>query len=330
MDTKTGAGLETIGEPWLWAVFGAMVLVMLIVDLVLVGRGQQKEISFRESAIWSCVWVGISLLFAAGLWWYLEGQAGPEVATDRTLEFLAGYLIEKSLAVDNVFVWLMIFSFFGVPLALQKRVLAYGVVGAILMRAVLIFVGAWALARFHWILYVFGAILLFTGVKMWVMAEQKPDLANNPLLKWLGRHIPSTPVLHGERFFVREQGVRLATPLFFALVFVEFSDLVFAVDSIPAIFAVTSDPFIVLTSNVFAILGLRAMYFLLAGMAERFSLLKYGLAAVLVFIGAKMMLIDLYKIPIAVSLAVVATLIGTSIVLSLKSTAGRERGAPPP
>ena len=272
------------------------------------------------------MWVAISLLFAAGLWWYLDGQLGRELATDRTLEFLAGYLIEKSLAVDNVFVWLMIFSFFGVPLALQKRVLAYGVVGAILMRAVLIFVGAWALSRFHWILYVFGAILLFTGVKMWVMAEHKPDLANNSLLKWLGRRIPSTPTLQGEKFFVREDGVLLATPLFFALVFVEFSDLVFAVDSIPAIFAVTSDPFIVLTSNVFAILGLRAMYFLLAGMAERFSLLKYGLAAVLVFIGAKMMLIDLYKIPIAVSLAVVATLIGTSIVLSLKSSAGNKEG----
>ena len=317
--------IETIGEPWLWAVFGAMVLVMLVIDLVLVGRGAQKEISFRDSVVWSCVWVVVSLLFAAGLWWYLDGQAGREVATERTLEFLAGYLIEKSLAVDNVFVWLVIFSFFGVPLYLQKRVLAYGVVGAILMRAVLIFIGAWALARFHWILYVFGALLLFTGVKMWLMADHKPDLANNAVLKWLGRHIPSTQQLHGEKFFVRENGLLLATPMFFALVFVELSDLVFAVDSIPAIFAVTSDPFIVLTSNVFAILGLRAMYFLLAGMAERFSLLKYGLAAVLVFIGMKMLLLDIYKIPIAVSLAVVATLIGTSIVLSLKAAA---RGTP--
>ena len=324
----TNTGMETIGEPWLWSVFGGMVVVMLLIDLVLVGRGSQQAISFRESVIWSCVWVAVSLLFAAGLWWYLEGHAGTEIANERTLEFLAGYLIEKSLAVDNVFVWLMIFSFFGVPLHLQKRVLAYGVVGAILMRAGLIFIGAWALAHFHWILYVFGALLLFTGVKMWLLAEQKPDLANNPLLKWLGRHVPSTQGLHGEKFFVREQGVLLATPLFFALVFVEFSDLVFAVDSIPAIFAVTSDPFIVLTSNVFAILGLRAMYFLLAGMAERFSLLKYGLAAVLVFIGLKMMLLDVYKIPIAVSLAVVATLIGTSIVLSLKSAAGGGKQAP--
>jgi tellurite resistance protein TerC len=234
------------------------------------------------------------------------------------MEFVTGYLIEKSLAVDNVFIWLMLFAFFGIPLELQKRVLVYGVLGAIVMRTAMIFAGAWLIAQFHWILYLFGAFLLVTGVKMWWFANEQPDLASNPVLKWLRGHMKISEGLHGERFFIRQDGIRYATPLFLALVLVEISDLIFAVDSIPAIFAITGDPFIVLTSNVFAILGLRAMYFLLADMAGRFSLLKYGLAAVLVFIGVKMLLIDLYKIPVGFSLAVVATFIGFSIVLSLR------------
>ena len=239
---------------------------------------------------------------------------------------MTGYLIEKSLAVDNVFVWLMLFSFFGIPLELQKRILVFGVLGAIVMRTIMIFAGAWLITQFHWILYVFGAFLLITGIKMWWFADAKPDLENNAILKWLRGHMKVTDKLHGERFFVMQDGVRYATPLFLALVLVEISDLIFAVDSIPAIFAITSDPFIVLTSNVFAILGLRAMYFLLADMANRFSLLKYGLAAVLVFIGLKMILIDIYKIPVGFSLAVVATFIGISIGLSLrKEMLERER-----
>jgi tellurite resistance protein TerC len=259
------------------------------------------------------------------LWWYLDGAAGREIANSKALEFITGYLIEKSLAVDNVFVWLMLFSFFAVPLELQKRVLIYGVIGAIVMRTVMIFAGAWLIAQFHWILYVFGAFLLLTGIKMWWFAEEKPDLENNRVVKWLRGHMKITTDLHGERFFVlkEEAGrvVRYATPLFLVLVLVEISDLIFAVDSIPAIFAITTDPFIVLTSNVFAILGLRAMYFLLAGVADRFSLLKYGLALVLMFIGGKMMLIDLYKIPVGVSLAVVAVIIGVSVWLSLRKQA---------
>ncbi len=310
--------METIGNVWLWTAFGSIVLVMLAIDLFLVGGGKQHRVSIREAASWSVVWVSVSFLFAAGLWWYLDGSAGRELANQKTLEFITGYLIEKSLAVDNVFVWLMLFAFFGIPLELQKRVLIYGVLGAILMRTAMIFAGAWLIAQFHWILYLFGAFLLVTGVKMWWFANEQPDLANNPLLKWLRGHMKITDGLHGERFFIRQDGVRYATPLFLALVLVEISDLIFAVDSIPAIFAITGDPFIVLTSNIFAILGLRAMYFLLADMAGRFSLLKYGLAAVLVFIGAKMLLIDLYKIPISVSLAVVATFIGISIALSLR------------
>lgn len=312
------ATIDTVGTAWLWGAFVAVVAVMLAVDLFLVGGGKQHRVSMREAAIWSVVWVGVSFLFAAGLWWVLDANAGRSLANQKALEFITGYLIEKSLAVDNVFVWLMLFAFFGIPLELQQRLLVLGVLGAIVMRAGIIFAGAWLIAQFHWVLYIFGAFLLVTGVKMWWFADEKPDLANNPVIKWLRGHMRITDSLHGEKFFVWQDGVRYATPMFLALVLVEFSDLIFAVDSIPAIFAITGDPFIVLTSNVFAILGLRAMYFLLADMANRFALLKFGLAAVLVFIGVKMLLIDLYKIPIGFSLAVVATFIGISIWLSLR------------
>ena len=320
--------METIGTWWMWASFFAIVLVMLAIDLLVVGGGKQHRVSLREAATWSGIWVGVSLLFAGVLWWYLDGAAGREVANAKTLEFVTGYLIEKSLAVDNVFVWLMLFSFFAIPLELQKRVLVLGVLGAIVMRTVMIFAGVWLIAQFHWLLYVFGAFLLVTGVKMWWFADEKPDLANNPVIRWIRGHMKVTDELHGERFFIsrNEVGrvVRYATPLFLVLVLVEITDLIFAVDSIPAIFAITTDPFIVLTSNIFAILGLRAMYFLLADMADRFSLLKYGLALVLMFIGAKMLLIDLYKIPVLFSLCVVASIIAASILLSLKKDA-RER-----
>ncbi len=317
--------METIGTWWMWAGFFAIVLVMLAIDLFVVGGDKQHRVSFKEAATWSGIWIAVSFLFAGALWWYLDGSVGREVANQKTLEYVTGYLIEKSLAVDNVFIWLMLFSFFAIPLELQKRVLVLGVLGAIVMRTIMIFAGVWLIAKFHWILYVFGAFLLITGIKMWWFADEKPDLANNPLIKWIRRHMKVTDTLHGERFFVmREDGgklVRYATPLFLVLVLVEISDLIFAVDSIPAIFAITTDPFIVLTSNVFAILGLRAMYFLLADMASRFSLLKYGLAMVLIFIGAKMLLIDIYKIPVLFSLGVVAAIIFTSIVLSLRKDA---------
>lgn len=322
--------METIGTWWMWASFFAIVLVMLAIDLLVVGGGKQHRVSLREAATWSGIWVGVSLLFAGVLWWYLDGAAGREVANAKTLEFVTGYLIEKSLAVDNVFVWLMLFSFFAIPLELQKRVLVLGVLGAIVMRTVMIFAGVWLIAQFHWLLYVFGAFLLVTGVKMWWFADEKPDLANNPVIRWIRGHMKVTDELHGERFFIsrNEAGrvVRYVTPLFLVLVLVEITDLIFAVDSIPAIFAITTDPFIVLTSNIFAILGLRAMYFLLADMADRFSLLKYGLALVLMFIGAKMLLIDLYKIPVMFSLCVVATIIAASILLSLRKDV-RERAS---
>ena len=261
--------METVGSLGMWVGFSVIVLIMLAINLFVVDGGKEHRVSMREAATWSCIWVSVAFLFAGALWWHLDGTAGRAVANETTLEFITGYLIEKSLAVDNVFVWPMLFSFFAIPMALQKRVLIYGVIGAIVMRTIMIFAGVWLIAKFHWLLYVFGAFLLITGIKMWIFAEQKPDLANNPVVKWIRGHMNVTDELHGERFFViKEVGgkwVRYATPLFLVLVLVEITDLIFAVDSIPAIFAITTDPFIVLTSNVFAILGLRAMYFLLAG-----------------------------------------------------------------
>lgn len=316
--------METIGSWWMWAGFTVIVLVMLAIDLFVVGGGKAHRVSMREAATWSAIWVAIAFLFAGALWWHVDGTSGRAVANETTLEFVTGYLIEKSLAVDNVFVWLMLFSYFAIPLELQKRVLIYGVIGAIVMRTIMIFAGVWLITKFHWLLYVFGAFLLITGIKMWLFAEQKPDLANNPVVKWIRGHMNVTNELHGERFFVMKQEsgkwVRYVTPLFIVLVLVEITDLVFAVDSIPAIFAITTDPFIVLTANVFAILGLRAMYFLLADMADRFSLLKYGLAIVLMFVGVKMMLIDIFKIPVLISLAIVTTIIAVSVVLSLRKS----------
>jgi tellurite resistance protein TerC len=301
----------------MWPALLAVVLIMLAIDMFLVGGGKQHRVSVKEAATWSVIWICVSLLFAGGLWWYLDTNYSRAFANDKVLEYITGYLIEKSLAIDNVFVWITLFGFFAIPLELQKRILLCGVVGAIFMRTAMIFAGAWLIAQFHWVLYLFGAFLLLTGIKMFWFADQKPDLEKNPVIRWLRGHMNITTSLHGTHFFVRQNGVRYATPLFLALVLVEISDLIFAVDSIPAIFAITSDPFIVLTSNIFAILGLRAMYFLLADMADRFSLLKYGLAIVLIFIGVKMLLIDVYKIPVGFSLAAVAAIIAASVGLSM-------------
>ena len=309
--------MELLGSWWMWTGFAAIVLALLLVDLLLVGGGKQHKVSLKEAAIWSLIWVAVAMAFNGAIWWYLDANAGREIANQKAMEFFTGYLIEKALAVDNVFVWLMLFSFFAIPIELQRRVLLYGVLGAIVMRTGMIFGGSWLISQFHWILYLFGAFLLFTGAKMLWMADKEPDMANNPLLRWLRGHMKISDTLHEERFFVVKQGVRYATPLFLVLILVEISDLIFAVDSIPAIFAITTDPFIVLTSNIFAIMGLRAMYFLLADFADRFVLLKYGLAVILLFIGAKMMLIDLFHIPIAISLGIVGLILLASMGLSL-------------
>lgn len=305
----------------IWAGFIFFVLAMLALDLFVLGGNKAHRVSAKEAGSWVAAWVTMACTFAGLLWWYLEANVGREMANRKTLEFIAGYLIEQSLSVDNMFVFVMIFSYFAVPPELQRRVLLYGVLGAIIMRAGMILAGVWLVSEFAWILYVFGAFLMATGIKMLVFAEQKPDLEKNPLLRWLRAHMRITPTFHGEKFFVRIDGVRWATPMFLVLMMIEASDLVFAVDSIPAIFAVTTDPFIVFTSNIFAIMGLRALYFLLADMAERFHLLKYGLALVLVFIGGKMLLAPWLHMPVQWSLAIVGSVILVSILLSLKFTA---------
>jgi tellurite resistance protein TerC len=310
----------SIGEPWMWVAFIVFVLVMLALDLFVFGGRKAHRVSVREAATWSLVWVSLALLFNAGLWWYLSGTAGPEIADRKALEFLTGYLIEKSLSVDNVFVFLLIFSSFHVAAEYQRRVLIYGVLGAIVLRAVMILAGAWLVREFNWVLYIFGAFLVVTGVRMLVMAEKEPDLNNNPVLKFARRHLRISDGHHGEKFAVVKDGVRYFTPLFLVLILIETSDVVFAVDSIPAIFAITTDPFIVFTSNIFAIMGLRALYFLLADVADRFHLLKYGLAMVLAFIGAKMLIAPWCHVPVAASLAIVAVLIGASVAASLIAT----------
>jgi len=309
--------IESTGTPILYLGFSLLVIVLLAVDFLVLKNQGAHRVSVREAAGWSVVWITIALAFCGWFWWYLDGRFGRELANEKALEYLTGYLIEKSLAVDNVFVWITLFSFFAVPAEFQKRVLLYGVLGAIVMRAVLIYVGALLLAEFHWILYIFGLFLLLTGVKMLIFANQKPDLEKNPLLRWMRGHMKITDKYHGEKFFVLKDGMRYATPMFVVLVLVEVTDLIFAVDSIPAIFAVTGDPFIVFTSNIFAILGLRAMYFLLVDTAERFHLLKYGLAVILMFIGVKMLLLDVYKIPVGIALGSVGLILLVSVAASL-------------
>jgi tellurite resistance protein TerC len=310
----------SIGEPWMWGAFIAFVLVMLVLDLFVFGGSKAHKVSVKEAATWSLVWVSMALLFNAGLWWYLSGTAGQEIADRKALEFLTGYLIEKSLSVDNVFIFLLIFSSFHIAAEYQRRVLIYGVLGAIVLRAIMILAGAWLVREFSWVLYIFGAFLVVTGIRMLVMAEKEPDLSKNPVLKFARRHLRISDEAHGEKFMVMKGGVRYFTPLFLVLILIEVSDLVFAVDSIPAIFAITTDPFIVFTSNIFAIMGLRALYFLLADVADRFHLLKYGLAMVLAFIGGKMLITPWYHVPVAASLLIVAVLISASVAASLIAT----------
>ncbi|EJB7925673.1 TerC family protein [Salmonella enterica] len=308
--------MNTVGTPLLWGGFAVVVVIMLSIDLLLQGRRGAHAMSMKQAAGWSILWVTLSLLFNAAFWWYLAETQGREVADPQALAFLTGYLIEKSLAVDNVFVWLMLFSYFSVPPALQRRVLVYGVLGAIVLRTIMIFAGTWLITQFEWLLYVFGAFLLFTGVKMALAKEDESGIGEKPMVRWLRGHLRMTDTIENEHFFVRKSGLLYATPLLLVLIMVELSDVIFAVDSIPAIFAVTTDPFIVLTSNLFAILGLRAMYFLLSGVAERFSMLKYGLAVILVFIGIKMLIVDFYHIPIAISLGVVFGILTITLVIN--------------
>jgi len=315
--------VDTIGSPLLWIGFLLFVLAMLAVDLGVFHR-KAHEVSLKEAGIWSAVWVALSAVFAAGVYGLFGGQ--------KALEFTTGYLIEKALAVDNIFVFVVIFTTFGIPAIYQHRVLFWGILGALVMRAAFILAGGAFLARFHWAIYVFGGILALTGLKLLVQRNQEVHPERNPVVRAFQRFFPVTPRLDGEHFTVKKDGRRFATPLLLALVAVEVTDLIFAVDSIPAIFAVTRDPFIVFTSNIFAILGLRSMYFLLAGIIHRFVYLKVGLSFVLMFVGAKMLLVDVFPVPIVVSLGVIAAILTISVVASLlrpasASPPARERAA---
>jgi tellurite resistance protein TerC len=316
---------ESVAPAWLWAVFIAIVIAALIIDFVVLKKQGAHEVGVKEAINWSIVWVALSFVFNGLFWWAVKDTTGDAaLANTKALEFLTGYLIEKSLAVDNIFVFLMIFTYFAVPPSYQKRVLMIGIIGAIVLRTIMILVGGWLLQQFHWILYIFGAFLILTGIKMWWAAGKEQSLDDNPALKLLRKILPVSKNYDGEKFWTLENGKKIATPLFMVICLVGLTDVIFAVDSIPAIFAITDDPFIVLTSNVFAILGLRAMYFLLAAVANKFHLLTYGLAVILVFIGTKMMLIDIFKIPVVISLLVVVGILAVTMIWSVKSSPKEE------
>jgi len=292
-----------------WILFNVFVLLMLALDLGVFHR-KTHEVSLREALTWTFVWVFLALVFNAVIFYWRGRQ--------QALEFFTGYLVEKALSVDNIFVFLMIFTYFQTPARYQHKVLFWGIIGALIMRVIFIFAGVALIEKFHFTIYIFGALLIFTGYKMFNHSNTRIDPEKNPVLRFFKKFMPVTPDLHGDRFFTKIDGRRYATPLFLVLILIETTDLIFAVDSIPAILAITQDQFIVYTSNVFAILGLRSLYFALAGVVHRFWLLSYGLAVVLIFVGIKMILIDLYKIPIEFSLLFIATIITGSVFLSLR------------
>jgi tellurite resistance protein TerC len=316
---------------WLYLAFTGLVVLLLVVDLGVFHR-KAHAVSFREASVWSVVWIILSLGFALLLYqyalWKFPQDArllaipgfDPQAAAQQVgLEFLTGYVVEKSLSVDNIFVFVVIFGYFAVPAKYQHRVLFYGILGALIFRAIFISIGS-ALMQYHWVILIFGAFLIITGLKMMFAAEKEVRPDRNLLIRLFRKLVPTTQELSGQRFFIRARGVLYATPLFVALLFLEMSDIIFAIDSVPAIFALTSEPLIVFTSNIFAILGLRAMYFMLAGAVDKFHLLKYGLAVVLIFVGLKMVWLNgLYdgKFPIAISLGVISGVIAGSIILSL-------------
>ena len=309
--------IPSIESPLAWVALIIFVTAALGADFMMLRQQGSRIISFKAALQWSLIWIALALFFCAGLWLALDFSVGRSLADLKAGEFLTGYVIEKSLSVDNLFVFLMLFTAFKVPLLQQKKALMIGIIAAIGLRILLILVGAWLISRFSWIMYIFGLFLLYTGLKMVIGEEEELDLKNSHLLKWMNNHLTITHEYHGSALTLIKDGNRVFTPLFLVVAVIGVTDVMFAVDSIPAIFAVTTDPFIVMSSNIFAVLGLRALYFMLAGMAERFHLLKYGLAAILVFIGTKMLLVDIYHIPVGASLAVVMALLLITMGASL-------------
>jgi len=310
--------METIGTLGLYLAFFSIVAIMLIIDFLGFKQKQGQEVKIKTAAFWSIAWVSVAALFGGGLWLYLQQTVGITLANTKVMEYFAGYLLEKSLAIDNVFVWLMIFAAFAIPPALQRQLLLYGVLGAIVLRTIFIFIGAWFVQEFSWILYIFGAFLVYTGFKFLKGQDEDPNIEEMPILKFLRKHMRITPTMHENKFFVHQNGVLWATPLFLVLILVEASDVIFAVDSIPAIFAVTSDPFIVLTANLMAILGLRAMFFLLSGAAAKMHYLPYGLGLILLFIGFKMLMLDVFHMPIWISLSFIILVLAITAWMSIQ------------
>lgn len=309
--------MNSIATPILWAIFTIVIAAMLLINIILQNRHNENErvITVRQAFLWSLIWIGLALLFALSLWFYLKKTTSMTVANCQTMTFLTGYLLEKALAIDNIFVWLMLFNYFSIPLKLQLQVLTYGVFGSIILRTIIIFSGSWLLLQFHWTFYLFGTFLLLTAVKIFFIKENNQLVHKKPLVKWLCSHLRMINTLHKDYFFIRQQGVLFATPLIMVLILIEISDIIFALDSILAIFSVTTDPFIVLSSNLFAVLGLRSIYLILSSISEKFSMLKYGLSTVLIFISIKMLLIDILYIPTAISLSIiVAILIVTMLI----------------
>ena len=305
------------GTWWMWLIFFIIIAAMIFIDLFLFSGGRSHRVSKKESLAWTLIWFVMAIGFNFLYWVYVKEVHGISIANIKATEFFTGYLIEKSLSLDNIFVIAMIFNYFAIPKEYQRRVLMYGVMGAIVMRLILITVGLLLITKFAWILYLFGLFLLITGIRMFFFSDQKPDLENNPILLWMKKHLSITHTLHAEKFTIRQNKLLYFTPLFLVLILIEVSDLIFAVDSIPAIFAITNDPFIVFTSNIFAILGLRALYFLFADMNEQFHYLKYGLALILILIGLKMLLHPWITIPVLVNLGMIVFILVISIVASI-------------
>lgn len=316
--------METIGEWWMWLGFLIFIAAMLALDIFLLNRKKAHPVSTKKALAWTMVWVSLALLFNLLLFWYLSQTTNSSIAYEKSFEFLTGYLLEKSLSIDNIFVFLMIFNYFSIPAAYQQRVLLYGILGAILMRLILIVFAIWLVGKFQWVLYLFGLFLLMTGIKLLFTSEHEIDLEENPILRWVRQHLRITETLHQEQFFIRQNTWLYATPLFLVLILIESADLIFSIDSIPAIFSVTKDPFIVFTSNIFAILGLRTLYFLFANLSKRFHLLKYGLALILVFIGCKMLIAHWVKLPILVTLSFVAITLILSTTFSWMTSSKKE------
>jgi len=307
----------SVGQWWMWLIFFAIISSMILADIFLLGGGKSHRVSTKEASIWVSIWVSTALCFNLALWLYLKDTAGLQQANLKATEFLTGYLIELSLSVDNLFVFILIFNYFKVPPEFQRRTLLFGVLGAIVMRLIFITLGVYLVSKFHWILYVFGLFLVYTGGKILFTPEEPPHLEKNPIIVWASKHLRITKELVGERFFVKQNGLLYVTPLFIILMLIEFSDVLFAIDSIPAIFAITNDPFIIYTSNIFAVMGLRSMYFLLARMAELFHYLRYGVALILIFIGFKMLAGYWFKVPVYITLGVIVVTLGTCVILSL-------------